>query len=184
MANPTHPRLRSLLHGKWDARILLAAEGAMMSSHSSEAPTISYALRRLGRAAVSLARKRPGFRIAGMRIPPASGIQPDISGKPLRWRKSTGIRAPFLETQGAARPHTTPWGLLKQPDKHELTRRGAVNCKVHHHSLASERSTANIAMYRMQTRQFLPRCWLQPSHRDLEPTMLPHTALEPSPAAP
>jgi hypothetical protein len=33
-----------------------------------------------------------------------------------------GTRARFSETLGAACPHTTNWGLLKQPDKHEASR--------------------------------------------------------------
>jgi len=32
-----------------------------------------------------------------------------------------GTRARFSETLGAPYSHTTGWGLLKQPDKHELT---------------------------------------------------------------
>jgi hypothetical protein len=48
---------------------------------------------------------------------PATGWQPDTLGKPPRWRTVTGIRASSSGMLDAARPYTTPCGLLKQPDK-------------------------------------------------------------------
>src|SRR5258705_12113906 len=51
----------------------------------------------------------------------ASGWRPSTFDKPLRWRSATEIRARFWETSGEPPDYTTPWGLLKQPDKHEST---------------------------------------------------------------
>ena len=52
---------------------------------------------------------------------PATGWQPDTLGKPPRWRTVTGIRASSSGMLDAARPYTTPCGLLKQPDKQKIT---------------------------------------------------------------
>ena len=54
---------------------------------------------------------------------PATGRQPDTLGMPPRWRTVPGIRASSSGMLDAARPYTTPWGLLKQPDKQKTSRR-------------------------------------------------------------
>ena len=51
---------------------------------------------------------------------PATGRQPDTLGMPPRWPAVTGIRASSSGMLDAARPYTTPCGLLKQPDKQKF----------------------------------------------------------------
>ena len=63
-----------------------------------------------------------GSRTAGTQNRPANGSQTGTPGTPLRWRTVTGIRADSSEMLGAARLYTTPWGLLKQPDKQKTPR--------------------------------------------------------------
>src|ERR1019366_669047 len=58
-----------------------------------------------------------GSRTADTQNRPANGRQSDMPGTPLRWRTVSGIRAGSSEMLDAARPNTTPCGLLKQPDK-------------------------------------------------------------------
>jgi hypothetical protein len=45
---------------------------------------------------------------------------------PLRWQTSIETPAASLENQAEALTNTTYWGLLKQPDKQEVTWRKAV----------------------------------------------------------
>src|ERR1019366_7217425 len=59
-------------------------------------------------------------RTADTQNRPANGRQSDIPGTPLGWRTVSGIRAGSSEMLDAARPNTTPCGLLKQPDKQKL----------------------------------------------------------------
>src|SRR5258707_9800395 len=70
---------------------------------------------------VSSIHKPSGSRIEDTQNHPASGWRPSTFDKPLRWRSATEIRARFWETSGEPPDYTTPWGLLKQPDKHEMT---------------------------------------------------------------
>jgi hypothetical protein len=62
-------------------------------------------------------REHSGSRTADTQNRPANGRQSDIPGTPLPWRTVSGIRASSSEMLDAARPNTTPCGLLKQPDK-------------------------------------------------------------------
>ena len=89
---------------------------------SAQSPKFGAGNRHIANGSVSAIHKPHGLRIEDIQNHPASGRRPSIFDKPLRWRTATEIRAKFLETSGESPHYTTPWGLLKQPDKQELTR--------------------------------------------------------------
>jgi len=66
---------------------------------------------------VSPIHKHSGPHIVDTRCRLASGRKPDTLGTPLHWRIPTGIHTGSSEILDAAHHHTTPCGLLKQPDK-------------------------------------------------------------------
>src|SRR2546425_3113299 len=65
---------------------------------------------------------RAGARIAGTGNPPASGTEPDTSGRPLRWRIQAETGEESQERTDAALPDTTAGRNLKQPDKQKTAR--------------------------------------------------------------
>src|SRR5260370_23676734 len=100
----TRPSAASLCYGGWSAR----------------SPKFGAGNRHIASVSVSPIHKHSGFRIEDTQNHPASGRRPNIFDKPLRWRTVTEIRARFSETSGEPPHYTSPWGLLKQPDKQEL----------------------------------------------------------------
>src|SRR5260221_1499161 len=101
----TRPSAASLCYEKWAAR----------------SPKLAADNRHIASGSVSPIHKHSGSRIEDTQNHPASGWRPSTFDKPLRWRTATEIRARFWETSGEPPDYTTPWGLLKQPDKHETT---------------------------------------------------------------
>src|SRR5882762_2675460 len=100
----TRPSAASLCYEKWSVR----------------SPKFAADNRHIASGSVSPIHKHSGSRIEDTQNHPASGWRPSTFDKPLRWRSATEIRARFWETSGEPPDYTTPWGLLKQPDKHEL----------------------------------------------------------------
>jgi hypothetical protein len=94
---------------------------------SARSPKFGAGNRHIANGSVSAVHKPHGFRIEDIQNHPASGRRPSIFDKPLRWRTATKIRAKFLETSGESPHYTTPWGLLKQPDKQELANQDGVH---------------------------------------------------------
>src|SRR5258705_5525760 len=103
----TRPSAASLCYEKWSVR----------------SPKFAADNRHIASGSVSPIHKRSGSRIEDTQNHPASGWRPSTFDKPLRWRSATEIRARFWETSGEPPDYTTPWGLLKQPDKHESASR-------------------------------------------------------------
>src|SRR6266403_4011572 len=103
----TRPSAASLCYEKWSVR----------------SPKFAADNRHIASGSVSPIHKHSGSRIEDTQNHPASGWRPSTFDKPLRWRSATEIRARFWETSGEPPDYTTPWGLLKQPDKHEITSR-------------------------------------------------------------
>src|SRR5260370_30802536 len=101
----TKPSAASLCYEKWSVR----------------SPKSAADNRHIASGSVSPIHKHSGSRIEDTQNHPASGWRPSTFDKPLRWRTATEIRARFWETSGEPPDYTTPWGLLKQPDKHEVT---------------------------------------------------------------
>src|SRR6266403_4683428 len=100
----TRPSAASLCYEKWSVR----------------SPKFAADNRHIASGSVSPIHKHSGSRIEDTQNHPASGWRPSTFDKPLRWRSATEIRARFWKTSGEPPDYTTPWGLLKQPDKHEL----------------------------------------------------------------
>ena len=100
----TRPSAASLCYEKWSVR----------------SPKFAADNRHIASGSVSPIHKHSGSRIEDTQNHPASGWRPSTFDKPLRCRSATEIRARFWETSGEPPDYTTPWGLLKQPDKHEL----------------------------------------------------------------
>ena len=100
----TRPSAASLCYEKWSVR----------------SPKFAADNRHIASGSVSPIHKHSGSRIEDTQNHPASGWRPSTFDKPLRWRSATEIRARFWETSGEPPDYTTPWGLLKQPDKQEL----------------------------------------------------------------
>src|SRR5712671_443496 len=100
----TRPSAASLCYEKWSVR----------------SPKFAADNRHIASGSVSPIHKHSGSRIEDTQNHPASGWRPSTFDKPLRWRSATEIRARFWETSGEPPDYTTPWGLLKQPDKHKL----------------------------------------------------------------
>ena len=103
----TRPSAASLCYGGWSAR----------------SPKFGAGNRHIASVSVSPIHKHSGSRIEDTQNHPASGRQPSIFDKPLRWRTVTEIRTRFSETSGEPPHYTTPGGLLKQPDKQKITSR-------------------------------------------------------------
>src|SRR6266404_5091150 len=101
----TRPSAASLCYEKWSVR----------------SPKFAADNRHIASGSVSPIHKHSGSRIEDTQNHPASGWRPSTFDKPLRCRSATEIRARFWETSGEPPDYTTPWGLLKQPDKHEIT---------------------------------------------------------------
>src|SRR5882762_10353858 len=106
----TRPSAASLCYEKWSVR----------------SPKFAADNRHIASGSVSPIHKHSGSRIEDTQNHPASGWRPSTFDKPLRWRSATEIRARFWETSGEPPDYTTPWGLLKQPDKHEISSRQIV----------------------------------------------------------
>src|SRR6266404_7556358 len=87
---------------------------------SAPSPKLGAGSRCIASVSVSPIHTPSGCRIEDTQTHPATGRRPGIFDKPLRWRTATEIRARFSETSGEAPHYTSPWGLLKQPDKQEL----------------------------------------------------------------
>src|SRR6267154_2050674 len=102
----TRPSAASLCYEKWSVR----------------SPKFAADNRHIASGSVSPIHKHSGSRIEDTQNHPASGWRPSTFDKPLRCRSATEIRARFWETSGEPPDYTTPWGLLKQPDKHEMAR--------------------------------------------------------------
>jgi hypothetical protein len=104
----TRPSAASLCYEGWSVR----------------SPKFGAGNRHIASASASPIHKHSGSRIEDTQNHPASGWRPSTFDKPLRWRTATEIRARSWETSGEPPDYTTPWGLLKQPDKHQLARTG------------------------------------------------------------
>ena len=90
---------------------------------SARSPKFGAGNRHIASVSVSPIHSHSGFRIADRQNRPASGRRPSIFDKPLQSRTATEIHPRFLETSGEPPHYTTPWGLLKQPDKQKIASR-------------------------------------------------------------
>jgi transposase-like protein len=76
---------------------------------------------RIANASIAPIGTLVAVRIEDRRSHRANGTQPSTPGKPLQWQTSLETPAKSSETADGARENTTAWGLLKQPDKQEIT---------------------------------------------------------------
>ena len=126
-----------------------SAASSFYEGLSARSPKFGAGNRHIASDSVSAIHKRHGFRIEDIQNHPASGRPPSIFDKPLRWRTATEIRAKFLETSGESPHYTTPWGLLKQPDKLQPASR---RVESPHYVVAAQKKAGKNAKIREETK--------------------------------